>query len=84
MLPMLLTVSPWGIELVNQRGKEGLSDESDVSRDWKFQPPNTLLKQERFQLAEASFCGKLNCPGGANQFFLIQHHPFGVILIWRK
>ena len=32
MLPMLLTVSPRGIErmaklLVNQRGKEGLSDE---------------------------------------------------------
>ena len=28
----------------------------EVSRDWRFQPPNTLLKREGLQLAEASFC----------------------------
>ena len=27
----------------------------EVSRDWRFYPPNTLLKQEGLQLAEASF-----------------------------
>ena len=27
----------------------------EVSCDWRFQPPNTLLKQEGLQLAEASF-----------------------------
>ena len=31
----------------------------EVSRDWRFHPPNTLLKQEGLQLAEASFRDKL-------------------------
>ena len=28
----------------------------EVSCNWRFQPPNTLIKQEGLQLAEASFC----------------------------
>ena len=34
------------------RGEEG----GEVSGDWKFQPPDKLLKQQGWQLAEASFC----------------------------
>lgn len=45
--------------LVNQPARAGEGPggfvKYEVSCGWRFQPPNTLLKQEGLQLAEASF-----------------------------
>ena len=52
MLPNFLpTVSPGGIE----PWPNCWVVKYEVSCDWRFQPPNTLLKQEGLPLAEASF-----------------------------
>ena len=56
---MLLTVTPAGVEpttklLVKGRGVKGGSTENFLAIG-DSSPPNTLLKQEGLQLAEASF-----------------------------
>ena len=56
----LLTVSREGLSprpLLVKEGGGGVVN-WEVSRDWRFHPPNTLLKQEGLQLAEASFRDK--------------------------
>ena len=45
--------------LVNQPGAGEGGYNYEVSCDWRFQPPNPLLKQEGLQPAKASFCDNL-------------------------
>ena len=53
MLPILLPEAPCRRRPRGVRGGGRVNYE--VSCEWRFQPPNTLLKQEGLQLAEASF-----------------------------
>ena len=56
------TASPGGLshgqtawEPASRGGGGVVKYEAQLSFDWRFQPPNTSLKQEGLQLAEASF-----------------------------